>query len=166
MKKNARSFSRWESHARQFFGNDFWEDILSVIPDGEEAAEVPLQSEQQAAHPARQRPAVDVYRLEGKLIVHVELPGLVNTDGIDLYVQNGELVVSGQLPRRFRREQTLLSERSTGEFRRTIALSEKVVEDGVQARYLNGLLEITLPIVQQRHEEPKKRISIQRDPRN
>lgn len=162
--KNSRSFGKWESHARQFFGDDFWEDILSVFPD--ENAEPTTHEEATPPAPAQRAaaPAVAMYRTEREVIVHVELPGLHNLDAVDLYVEGNHLVVSGQMPRRFPPEQTLVSERFFGEFQRAIPLPDRVEEDQIRARYHNGLLEITLPLIRKRTNESKKRIPIQRNP--
>ena len=159
--KNARPFQKWESQARQFFGDAFWEDIVSAMPqppgEGTAGAEAPRAPEGAGG------PAVDVFQTERQVVVHVELPGLSNLNGIDVYLQGESLVVSGHLVRRFSREQTVQAERFTGDFKRVVPLPVPVEEEGIQARYANGLLEVTLQRLRKRKEERKKRIPIQRD---
>ena len=156
--KNSRPFQKWESQARQFFGDAFWEDILTAIPQQGENTVGP-----EAQH-SPGRPAVDVYKTERQVVVHVELPGLSNLNGVDVYLQGESLVVSGHLLRRFSREQTVQAERFAGDFKRVIPLPVPVEEEGIQAKYVHGLLEVTLQRLRKRREERRKRIQIQRGP--
>jgi HSP20 family protein len=172
MKDSRNNFRKWENHARQFFGDDFWDDIMNVMPASNNSEEDHVSSDSSDAHSRKQprtsvnvsQPAIDIYKTEKQIIVHVELPGLANISAVDVYMQNGKLVVSGHLSRRFTREQTLQSERFTGDFKRMISLPERIDEDGIQARYTNGLLEITFPRLRKKRESPPIRIPIQRDP--
>lgn len=182
--KNSRNLGRWEKQARQFFGDDFWDDILSVLPDAEagmqgqgQAPQGQRQGEELrsyerqegtsargagAAPPPRQ-PAIDVYRTERQVIVHVELPGLQDVSGVDVYMQQDQLVIQGTLPRRVSKGETVIAERFAGEFRRMIPLEDAIVEEKIQATYRHGLLEIILPR-RRKKSGPKKRIRIQSDP--
>lgn len=163
--KNARHFKKWEGQARQFFGDDFWEDILSVLPD----QEGPTESDGETAPPPNRdnrgmpmRPAVDLYRTERQFIVHLELPGLPSIKSVDVYLQNGELVISGTLARQYGDQQAVIAERFIGDFKRVIPLPEPVDEDGISAQYRNGLLMVVLP--RRRKKQAKKRIQIALDP--
>ncbi|MGZ4112355.1 MAG: Hsp20/alpha crystallin family protein [Tumebacillaceae bacterium] len=173
MKDSRNNFRNWENQARQFFGDDFWDDILNVMPNQAAGSAGETDTTDQAdGHGRKQprssvhvsQPAIDIYKSEKQIIVHVELPGLANISAVDVYMQNGNLVVSGHLSRRFTREQTVQSERFTGDFKRVIALPERIDEDGIQARYTNGLLEITFPRLRKRKESPPMRIPIKQDP--
>ncbi|PWK08467.1 Hsp20/alpha crystallin family protein [Tumebacillus permanentifrigoris] len=172
--KNPKDLKRWESQARSFFGDEFWNDILSVMP-GAEAAPAQHTAQQttqeretkphtgaSAVRSSKPQPAVDVFRTEKLLLVQIELPGLRSVEAVDIYLQGGELVVTGNISRRFSREQTLLAERFVGDFKRMVPLPEPVDEENIEARYVNGILEIVLPRLKRRGE-PKKRIRIARD---
>jgi HSP20 family protein len=169
--KHPRDMKRWESQARRFFGDEFWQDILSVMPDAEVAPAQHAAQEQEtkqntgtgAVRTSKLQPAVDMIRTETLLLVQVELPGLHNVEAVDIYLQGGELVVTGSISRRYSREQTILAERFAGDFKRVVPLPEPVEEEQIEARYLNGILEIRLPRLKRRGV-PKKRIKIAREP--
>lgn len=169
--KNSPNFKLWEQQARQFFGDEFWNDVLSVVPGaadngGQDAEESDAHGYPSAAAHTTKRtlaPNVDVYKTEKQVVVHVELPGLTNISAIDLYMQDGKLVVSGRLSRRFSREQTVLAERFIGDFKRMIPLPVPIEEEGIQARYQHGLLEVVLPRQRRRREEPLHRIKIRHE---
>lgn len=170
--KNSKGIKKWEDQARQFFGDDFWDDIMSVIPDNQQPASAPSkesthtpQSRSTANAPSKApngQPAIDIFKTDRQFLVLVDLPGLRDVEGIDVYLQQDRLVVSGKVARPFSEYQTLQSERFTGEFKRVIPLPEAVEEDKIQARYVNGVLEIRIPR-QTKPNAPKKRIRIQHD---
>lgn len=170
--KDSRNFKKWENQARQFFGDDFWNDILSIVPasEGETDGQNPAAERKQPrtnvmnGNGSTMQPAVDIYKTEKQIVIHVELPGLTNISAVDVYMQNGQLVVSGHLSRRFNRDQTLQSERFVGDFKRVITLPERIDEDGIAARYNNGLLEITFPRLRKKRESAPLRIPIRQDP--
>ncbi len=92
------------------------------------------------------RAALDLVELEKESIVLVELPGVAKEDvkislEEDLLTIKGERKASG-LPDGAR---WIRSERSSGEFFRTIQLPHPVKADAVSAEMVNGVLRITLP---------------------
>ncbi|MBL0388279.1 Hsp20/alpha crystallin family protein [Tumebacillus sp. ITR2] len=166
-----RDLKKWENQARRFFGDDFWEDIISVLPDADQPLPQRTNSgstpqPQKSSGPRPQtpgQPAVDVYKTEKQFLVLVELPGLHNVDQIDVYMHGSQLIVSGTVARRFSQHQTLHSERFHGDFRRVIPLQEPIEEEKIEARYVQGILEIRLPF-RPRTKGQKKRIRIDTDP--
>jgi HSP20 family protein len=92
------------------------------------------------------RPAADFYETEQGLVVRLELAG-VKPDSISLSLAGQELVVQGRRqpppPEGIRRFIHL--EMGFGAFERCFMLPIPVDPQGVQARYLDGILEITLP---------------------
>jgi HSP20 family protein len=166
---NSRSWHRWEKQARQFFGDDFWEDVMSVLPEAEGTQTPPagedIRSAAKESRPQdRPQPPVDVYKTAEQIIVHVELPGLRNLTTVEVYMQEGQLVVIGTLARRYGPQHTVTAERFAGPFKRVITLPEAVEEDGIEAQYRDGLLEITLP--RRQRSKGKKRIRIDPGPRS
>jgi HSP20 family protein len=106
-------------------------------------------------------PAVDVLESKDGYILRAELPGMKRED-IKVEVKDGNLVLSGE-----RKAEKLAEgveyrhvERVAAEFWRTFSLPETVKQDGIEATYKDGVLEIRVP----KAEEAKPRqiaISVQ-----
>jgi HSP20 family protein len=91
-------------------------------------------------------PSIDVIENEGSIKLKAELAGMDPAD-INIEVQDNVLTVSGE--RRFQEEvkedKYYRIERRYGSFSRSIALPQTVSEEGIEAKYENGLLEVTVP---------------------
>ena len=91
-------------------------------------------------------PSVDVIESEDAIELKADLAGMEPAD-ISIEVQDNVLTVSGE--RRFQEEvkedKYYRIERRYGSFSRTLVLPRAVDEDGIKARYANGLLEVTVP---------------------
>lgn len=96
-------------------------------------------------------PAIEVSQREGKLIVSAELPGLEPKD-VKVEVQNDSLVIEGE--RKFEHEETergmRRTERQYGMFYRSIPLPEGAKAEQAQATFRNGVLEISIPVPEQK----------------
>jgi HSP20 family protein len=103
-----------------------------------------LVSEPRASRPWS--PAVDILETEDAVTLKADLPD-VNTDDIDIRVENGALTLRGL--RKFEKDDNVKGyhriERSYGEFVRSFAVPSSVETDKVAADYKNGVLTITLP---------------------
>jgi HSP20 family protein len=99
-------------------------------------------------------PAVDIYEIDGALVLKAELPDLRRED-IDVNVENNTLTLHGE--RRFdeqvKQEQFHRIERAYGSFVRQFSLPSTVDSTRIAAEYKNGVLTITLPV----REEAKPR---------
>lgn len=106
-------------------------------------------------------PAIEVAERDGNYIVHAELPGLRPED-VNVEVTNDSIVVSGE--RKSEHEENKggmhRSERSYGEFYRSIPLPDGINADQVKAKFENGILEVTVPLPPQQ-ESNRRRIPIQ-----
>jgi HSP20 family protein len=91
-------------------------------------------------------PEADVVERENEIRVTIELPGL-NADEIQLDLENNVLTISGEKreERQEENETWHLSERRYGAFSRTFVLPRDVDSEGIQARYEEGVLTITVP---------------------
>jgi len=91
-------------------------------------------------------PAIDVVETEDAIVLKAELAGMDPKD-INIEVQDNVLTVSGD--RRFEEEvkedKFYRIERRYGSFSRSLALPPTADESKVEARYENGLLQITVP---------------------
>jgi len=95
---------------------------------------------------ARKYPMVNVF--EDPEAVHVEAlaPGL-DTKSLEVNVRNNTLIISGEKKpvSGVKSEAYHRNERATGKFVRTIQLGNYVDEDKVSARYIDGILSVSLP---------------------
>jgi HSP20 family protein len=82
---------------------------------------------------AREFPPIELWTGESGLLLRAQLPGL-SADGLELTVVGDALTLEGSRP-----------EREAGGFARTIRLPFAVESEQVRAKFLNGVLEVTLP---------------------
>ena len=104
-------------------------------------------------------PAINVSEDAESVYVRAELPG-IKTDGLEITMENDTLTIAGE--RTPVTEDDSVSfhrrEREWGAFRRSFSLPVRVDSDKVAARYLDGILMITLP---KSTEARPKQISVQ-----
>jgi HSP20 family protein len=99
-------------------------------------------------HRARQIP-VDAYRRGNEFKVHLDLPG-VDPGAVELTVEKDVLTV--RATRRWVRaedDQIQVTERAQGEFQRQLFLGESLDREHITATYEDGVLTITIPVVEQ-----------------
>jgi HSP20 family protein len=96
-------------------------------------------------------PRIDVREHNGKLVVHADLPGLKGED-IDVRVENDVLTICGERKEEHEEEQgnVYASERSYGRFERSIALPPGIDPNAVEAKFDNGVLELSAPLPENR----------------
>jgi HSP20 family protein len=103
-------------------------------------------------------PMMDVWETEDSVHYAFDLPGLAQ-DAIEVEVEDGALTVSATRTREQKQDAGTFQrfERRFGTFSRTIGLPAGVSEDAINASYVNGVLEISVP----KPEQPKpKRIEV------
>ena len=102
---------------------------------------------------------VDVTQNDSGYVVKAELPGVAKDD-IAVSVEGGEVSISAEVKREKETkegERVLRSERYYGKLQRVFALGHPVDEANAQARYADGVLELTLP---KSEEALPKRIAV------
>jgi HSP20 family protein len=89
-------------------------------------------------------PPINIGATEGKVEVYLFAPGL-DPDKLEVSIQQNLLTVAGEreLPVRDGVEY-YRQERFSGQFRRVITLPDDVIPDRVEARYRDGVLQITV----------------------
>ena len=99
-------------------------------------------------------PAVDVLEANDGYVIRAELPGMKKED-INVELKEGTLVLSGE-----RKADTLADgvkyrhvERVAAKFWRSFTLPERIKQDGIEASYKDGVLEVRVP----KAEEAKPR---------
>ena len=107
-----------------------------------------MGEETRSQRPVRQIP-VDAYRRGDEFKIHLDLPG-VDPDSIELTVENDVLSVWASrswLPAEG--DQVQITERAQGEFSRQLFLGQSLDRDHLTATCENGVLTITIPMVEQ-----------------
>lgn len=113
----------------------------------------------------RQFPLINIYELEEEYLLTSEIPGNAVSE-LELTVESGRLTLKGnrndvkEIPEEsFRRQ-----ERFRGNWQRTVALPDRVIEDELRAEFNNGVLKIHLPKAKQ--AEPRKIQIVEQLPAN
>ena len=98
-------------------------------------------------------PAVNLSEEEGKYAVELAAPGFEKND-FKIELNEGILQISGkhQNEKEVKEKKFSRKEFSYGSFQRSFSLPEKINEEGIEARYENGILKVSLP----KKEENKK----------
>jgi HSP20 family protein len=99
-------------------------------------------------------PAVDIYELDGALVLKAELPDMRRED-IDVTVENNTLTIRGErkLDSDIKQENFHRIERAYGSFVRQFSLPATLDAGKIGAEYKNGVLTVKLPV----REEAKPR---------
>jgi HSP20 family protein len=94
-------------------------------------------------------PAVDVLESKDSYLIRAELPGMKRED-IKVEVKDGTLVLSGERKSEKPTEGVEYRhlERVAAKFWRSFSLPETVKQDGIEATYKDGILEIRVPKVE------------------
>lgn len=111
----------------------------------------------QQAFATTSRPAampIDAYRLDGELVVELDLPG-VDAASIDLTVEKDVLTIHARRDRgAVDGVEYLIGERRHGAFSRQLFLGDALDTDRIDARYADGVLTITVPVAER--SKPRK----------
>jgi len=95
-------------------------------------------------------PLVDVSETESAILVRAELPG-ISQDDIELTLQDNVLTLKGEKKQESKtdNENFHRTECCFGSFSRSFTLSATVKQEDIQAKFKDGILEITLPKVEE-----------------
>ena len=104
-------------------------------------------------------PQVDVQQRDDRIVVHVDLPGTAPAD-VQLRIEDNALIIEGE--RRTEREHEeggiVRTERVYGRFQRAIPLPRGADAESAEARFANGVLEVSIKTPQR---EKGRQIEIQ-----
>ncbi|WP_018717159.1 Hsp20/alpha crystallin family protein [Arhodomonas aquaeolei] len=103
-------------------------------------------------------PRVDLLERDSDVLLRAELPGVQRRD-LDVSVTDATVTIRGATASEKRTEEGAFfrSEIARGAFSRTVSLPAKVDADKADARFADGILEITLPKVK---EARRRRIEV------
>ena len=131
----------------QYRGRGFYDPLSEMNRLFEQmfGGSVQQQAGTTQAAPAEWAPTIDVLQRDEDIVVRAELPG-VRPEDVDITVQNGLLTISGRREevRQEERGGYLVRERRSGSFRRSLQLPQDVDESKINARFENGVLEVTI----------------------
>jgi HSP20 family protein len=120
----------------------------------------PLAYEGRINGGALPRAKVDVAEKNGAYVVTAELPG-VKKDDIQVSIDGAEVTLTAEVKREkeaSKDERVLHTERAYGKVTRSFALPQEVDEAKAQAKFTDGVLELTLP---KKAAAQRKQITIQ-----
>ena len=93
-----------------------------------------------------QRAAVNIYRTDTSYEMLVFAPGRIK-EHFHIDVKGNQLTISYLPPEGFPRPDWVMREYSRGGFERTFTLDDTVDTTQIQAKYLDGVLQVTLPLI-------------------
>ena len=134
---------------------DPFEDQLDDLFKGFFLRPVRVEQSQEAT-----RIRVDVKEDDKSYVVHAEIPG-VKKEEIQVSIDGNQVAISAEVKRQKedkQAEKTLRTERYYGKVYRAFSLGQDVDQEQAQARYENGVLELTLP---KRAAASTRRLSVQ-----
>jgi HSP20 family protein len=134
--------TRWSPFGSVFQLHRELDDLFSRF-FGQEGASTAYRPE--ANQPAAWWPAIESYSQDGELHVRIALPG-VDPKDVEVSVTNDTLTVRGERKARAETKDgnAYVREFAYGTFERTLALPEGVDAGRVQAKFSNGMLDVTM----------------------
>ena len=102
-----------------------------------------------------QRAAVNIYKTDSSYEMLVFAPGRIK-ENFHIDVKGNELTVSYTPPDGFQKPNWILREYSRGGFVRTFTLNESIDTATIAAKYTDGVLQISLPIIAGKENEKKE----------
>ncbi|HEX6191227.1 MAG TPA: Hsp20/alpha crystallin family protein [Chitinophagaceae bacterium] len=94
-----------------------------------------------------QRAGVNIYRTDSSFEMLVFAPGRIK-ENFSLAVKGNELTVTYTPPEGFPKFDWVLREYSRGGFVRTFTLDDSIDTTKISAKYVDGVLQVTLPVVE------------------
>ena len=111
-----------------------------------EKEEVTVQAEHTTPGPVF-TPAVDIFEKEEALVLLADLPG-VGADGLTIDLRDNTLTLTGDIGGyEVPGGDEVMVEYGVGKYYRQFSLSEKIDQEGIDAKLADGVLRLTLPKV-------------------
>jgi HSP20 family protein len=102
-----------------------------------------------------QRAAVNIYKTDNTYELLVFAPGRIK-EQFHLEMEGNELTIAYNPPEGFPRPEWILREYSRGGFRRNFTLSDSVDTQNISAKYTDGVLQVSLPVIKGKENEKKE----------
>ncbi len=135
--------------------DEFWTGTVKERRElpAPERAKLPLEREKGFTAVA----TADLIDRKDALVIRAEIPG-VTKDNIKVNVTEDRVNVSARLERKKEEKEDnyYCYERKYGAWQRSFSLPERVKSEQAKAKYKDGILEITLPKIQEEKEKEKE----------
>jgi HSP20 family molecular chaperone IbpA len=119
--------------------------MTSIVEGGEQPRTPELSTGGRTPERRLYAPPIDIYEVEGGLVLAADLPG-VTGEHVELQVQDNKLTLFGRVQPRVPEGARLLHQEYTVcDFLRSFILSDEVDHEQITARMNNGVLEVFLP---------------------
>jgi HSP20 family protein len=102
-----------------------------------------------------QRAAVNIYKTGNSYELLVFAPGRIK-EHFHLDMNGNELTISYTPPEGFPRPEWVLREYSRGGFKRSFTLDESIDTQNITAKYADGVLQVSLPVIAGKEMEKKE----------
>jgi HSP20 family protein len=102
-----------------------------------------------------ERATVNIYKTGNSYEMLVFAPGRIK-EHFHLDVNGNELTVSYTPPEGFTRPEWVLREYSRGGFKRVFTLDESVEKQNITAKYVDGVLQVSLPVIAGKESDKKE----------
>lgn len=136
---------------------ELWRPLIDIEKELDSLFRLPRSLSERVEFPFR--PSIDVDRENGELIVSAELPGIDPDKDIEITLDDDYLTIKGEKSedKEISEDDRYLHERSYGKFVRRIPVPEGVSPDDIAADYAKGVLtvKVTLP-EETKPAEPQK----------
>jgi HSP20 family protein len=114
---------------------------MNIVPQQEQ--QLSTENRQPQSRPFV-TPLVDIESTPEEYVLHAEMPG-VNKEGIEIRVENGDLVLTGRRRPLEISGELLHRESRSNDFRRVYELDPSIDTSRISARIENGVLTVHLP---------------------
>jgi HSP20 family protein len=102
-----------------------------------------------------QRAAVNIFKTDNSYELLVFAPGRIK-EHFQLDMNGNELTISYNPPEGFPRPEWILREYSRGGFKRTFSLNESIDTQNISAKYADGVMHVSLPVMAGKENEKKQ----------
>src|SRR5271154_5033919 len=102
-----------------------------------------------------QRAAVNIFKTDNSYELLVFAPGRIK-EHFQLDMNGNELTISYNPPEGFPRPEWILREYSRGGFQRTFTLNDSIDSQNITAKYADGVLQVSLPVIAGKENEKKE----------
>ncbi|MFS0674478.1 Hsp20/alpha crystallin family protein [Ornithinibacillus sp. 179-J 7C1 HS] len=119
-----QQMSDWKRNLDHFFGEQFWDQFEGILKPT--------------------IPQINLYQTDNELLCIASIPGLMNMEKVDIYVDYATLELRGTIDIGQSSGTVVKEEILQGVFERKISLPFPVRSDKIKATYSNGLLYVQL----------------------
>lgn len=137
---------------QSFFGDQLFDEnfIDRIVQKGNVLGDDSLPKESSS----RTIP-MDLIQRKNELLLIFEIPGLNSEEDVDIKVYGSTLIIEGEIKRNYliSDKEQIKFERKVGTFSKKVVLPVIFDHQRIHAKYINGLLEVRLPVLKSNRYE-------------